>query len=63
MKEFKDYKENVAGKKKQPSELWYFQVNRPIKKLELIIRATVTNPIIHTLIEKSLLFLKKTEES
>ena len=42
MKEFKDYKENVAGKKKQPSELWYFQVNRPIKKLELIIRATVT---------------------
>lgn len=43
MKEFKDYKDNVAGeKKKKPSELLYFQVNRPIEKLELTVRETVT---------------------
>lgn len=42
MKEFKDYEENAAGKKNKISELWYFQVNRPIKKLELTLRATVT---------------------
>lgn len=32
----------LLGGKKNPKELLYFQVNRPIKKLELTVRATVT---------------------